>query len=284
MSIEQARGPHATQLKLRAAVPYSTHRQRRSLPVHVLPTYDIQFRAGTPTKKNWTFLDLYVSTLAREHANLLCICPNLIDAPKGRQTNCGNRTPVDCRVHSKEREGKCLYSLLCSPVDSRHLGCVHYGAALWSPSPGKFTQVGPVTDATHCNRCGALRVSRRCLTAAALSDSMSALDVALLINARERMEQDIDVTQLLFDITLACNNTCFNNVGQNSNKCMQERAMQERTHTEASMLACLLTLCPCWLYCAWLLPSVFKSVRCGACAVSVRFPVRGVAVHLLPAH
>lgn len=39
---------------------------------------------------------------------------------------------------------------------------------------------------------------------------MSALDVALLISARERMEQDIDVTQLLFDITMACNNTCSN--------------------------------------------------------------------------
>ena len=39
---------------------------------------------------------------------------------------------------------------------------------------------------------------------------MSALDVALLINARERMEQDIDVTQLLFDIAIACNNTCTN--------------------------------------------------------------------------
>ena len=39
---------------------------------------------------------------------------------------------------------------------------------------------------------------------------MSALDVALLINARERMEQDIDITQLLFDITLACQNTCSN--------------------------------------------------------------------------
>ena len=37
---------------------------------------------------------------------------------------------------------------------------------------------------------------------------MSALDVALLINARERMEHDIDITQLLFDITLACHNTC----------------------------------------------------------------------------
>ena len=56
------------------------------------------------------------------------------------------------------------------------------------------------------------------------SKSMSALDVALLINARERMEQDIGVTQLLFDITLACHSTCSNERQRSSaNKCDQRR-------------------------------------------------------------